>query len=363
MANYRCEISIVQRSQGQSAVASAAYASRSKIKDDRTGKMYDYRDRYDKIYDEIILPTHAPEKYKNRAELWNRVERFEKNKDAQLARTVGLDLPLELDREQQIDLVREYVQENFVKRGMIADVSIHDNAGKLPRNPHAHIILTMRELDGDGQFKNKGKKVYILDENGEKIKLKNGRFKSRKDSINDWDKKETLLLWRESWANIQNQHLEKYEHVERVSHLSYEERGIDKIPTQKMGPKATAMERRYHQTGLCERPRIAVENDIIKDINKSKELLIALEAYNRQEISKIEANYTHQLNCINQQIIEAKKRESAVPEYKNEFNDYVRLYVRERKIRDKAALNKRERSLQYQIVKKVTNKNTLDYSQ
>ena len=103
--------------------------------------------------------------------MWNSVEKIEKSKISQLAREIELTIPKELPPEQQIELVREYVKDNFVSAGMRADIAIHD---KKDGNPHAYIMLTMRPLNKNGEWGAKSKKEYITDKNGERIKLKNG---------------------------------------------------------------------------------------------------------------------------------------------------------------------------------------------
>lgn len=120
------------------------------------------------------------------------MEKIEKAKNSQLAREVEIALPVELNREQQIQLVREYVKDNFVLVGMCADIAIHD---KEDGNPHAHIMLTMRQLEESGEWGAKSKKEYILDKDGQREKLKNGTFKSRKINTVDWNEKEKAEVW------------------------------------------------------------------------------------------------------------------------------------------------------------------------
>lgn len=132
------------------------------------------------------------------------MEKIEKAKDSQLAREIEIALPVELDREQQIQLVREYVKVNFVSVGMCADFSIHD---KQDGNPHAHIMLTMRPLEQSGEWGAKSKKEYLLDKDGQRIKLKNGTFKSRKVDTVDWNSQEKAEVWRQAWADIANRYL------------------------------------------------------------------------------------------------------------------------------------------------------------
>ncbi|HEW9445753.1 TPA: MobA/MobL family protein [Streptococcus pneumoniae] len=184
MAIYHLYIKIISRGKGKSAVVASAYRSGEKIKNEYDGIVHDFTRKGGIAHTEILLPQNAPEEFSNRSVLWSSVEKIEKSKNAQLAREIAL--PKELSREKQINLVREYVKENFVKVGMCADIALHD---KNDGNPHAHILLTMRPLNEDKTWGAKSKKEYILDENGEKVKLKNGNYnyKTRKINTVDWN--------------------------------------------------------------------------------------------------------------------------------------------------------------------------------
>ena len=117
------------------------------------------------------MPPHAPPSFSDRATLWNSVELYEKTGNAQLAREIDAALPIELSREEQIRLVREYCSSQFVSRGMCVDFAIHDTDSG---NPHCHIMLTMRPLVERGAWAAKSKKEYDLDENGERICVQHG---------------------------------------------------------------------------------------------------------------------------------------------------------------------------------------------
>lgn len=196
-------VKIIGRGGGKCAIAAAAYRSRDKLYDEQQGIEYDYSKKKDLAHDEILLPENAPERLKDRQTLWNEVERSEKRVDARLSREVEVALPKELNLDQQIELVREYAQTQFVDRGMIADICIH----KSDTNPHAHIMLTTREVNQDGFGK--------------------------KDPA--WDKRGELLKWREEWAMVQNRHLIQAGHDVQVDHRSFAERGIDLEPQIKIG--------------------------------------------------------------------------------------------------------------------------------
>ena len=144
---------------GKSAVASAAYRSGEILTNDYDGVTHDFTRKRGIVHTEILLPPHAPPEFSDRSILWNSVEKIEKAKNSQLAREVEIALPVELNREQQIQLVREYVKDNFVLVGMCADIAIHD---KEDGNPHAHIMLTMRQLEESGEWGAKSKKEFVF---------------------------------------------------------------------------------------------------------------------------------------------------------------------------------------------------------
>lgn len=185
--------------------------------------------------------SYAPPDFADRPTLWNSVEKIGKSKNSQLAREIEIALPVELDREQQIQLVREYVKENFVSVRMCTDFAIHD---KQDGNPHAHIMLTMCPLEQSGEWGAKSKKEYLLDKDGQRIKLKKGTFKSRRVDTVDWNNQEKAEVWRQAWADIANRYLATQDRPERIDHRSYKRQGIEQIPTVHMGVAATKMERR-----------------------------------------------------------------------------------------------------------------------
>jgi ATP-dependent exoDNAse (exonuclease V) alpha subunit len=231
MAIYHLSATIVQRSSGRSAVAAAAYRSGTKLEDRQYGKTHDYTPRKGIERSFILAPEDAPDWVHDREELWNRAELAERRKDAQVAREVRVALPHELDRKQHAELVKHFVEDAFVKRGMVADVAIHypDRHGD-ERNHHAHILLTMRELDSDD-------------------------FASRKQR--DWNAEQTLQEWRELWARYQNEALEDAGSAERVDNRSYEDMGINRMPTAHLGYEASAMERRGLPTRIGDENREA----------------------------------------------------------------------------------------------------------
>ena len=241
MAIYHLSIKIISRGKGKSAVAAASYRSGEKIKNEYDGIVHDFTRKGGIAHTEILLPQNAPQEFSDRGTLWNSVEKIEKSKNSQLAREIEIALPKELNREKQIELVREYVKENFVKVGMCADIALHD---KNDGNPHAHILLTMRPLNEDKTWGAKSKKEYILDENGEKVKLKNGNYKTRKINTVDCNEQDKAEEWRKTWADITNKYLEENSIQEKVDHRSYQRQGIEEIPTIHLGVSASQMEKK-----------------------------------------------------------------------------------------------------------------------
>ena len=241
IAIYHWNIGIVSRGKGKSAVAAAAYRSGEKLTNEWDGMTHDYTRKGGVVHTEIMLPPHAPPSFSDRSTLWNSVELYEKAGNAQLAREIDAALPIELSREEQIRLVREYCSSQFVSRGMCVDYAIHDT-GK--GNPHCHIMLTMRPLDERGAWAAKSQKEYDLDENGERIRLPSGRYKTHKVDLTGWNDKDNTLLWRKAWADFTNDFLERNGSPERIDHRSNAERGIDEIPTVHMGVAACQMEKK-----------------------------------------------------------------------------------------------------------------------
>ena len=270
MAIYHLSTKIISRSKGKSSIASSAYRSGEKLYNKRDGLIHDYTKRKDVIYKEIFKPINAPNWVLDREQLWNEVEQIEKSKNSQLAREIDIALPIELNEKERIELLREYVIDNFSNKGMVADVVIHD---KEDGNPHSHIMLTMRPFEENGEWGAKAKKEYILDKNGNKTYSKNGNAKSRKIETTNWNKKETLEHWREQWAIYANKALEKVNRKERIDHRSYEDQGIDKLATRHEGPTVRAMEKKGIKTEIGDINRkIKEENQKIEIIENQIKL-------------------------------------------------------------------------------------------
>ena len=257
MAIYHLTAKMVSRETGRSAVAAAAYRAAEKL-EDRTHEMtHDYTGKGGVEFSEILAPAGAPVWVYEREELWNAVEEVEVRKDAQLAREVEVALPIELNHEEQVGLLRDFVQKEFVSRGMVADMAIHrDN----PDNPHAHILLSTRVLEEEG-------------------------FGRKERS---WNDRALLMRWRESWAGLANEHLARAGHAVQIDHRSLAEQGSQLQPGRKLG---IGVERQkdeklpeYLAERLAEQRKIARENGerILGDPN------VALKALTHQH-----ATFTH----------------------------------------------------------------------
>ena len=228
MAIYHFSAKVISRSTGRSAVAAAAYRSASRLFDERTEQPFDYSRKSGVLHSEILLPDGAPERWSDRQALWNEVEWGEKRKDAQLAREIEFALPREMKPEDAIELARAFVEREFVRRGMVADLNVHCDIGDdgLPR-PHAHVMLALREVGADGF--------------GAKAR--------------DWNSTALLEHWREAWAEHVNVRLAELDHDIRIDHRSLKDQGIDLEPQFKIGPAAARSEARGRASERAEQHR------------------------------------------------------------------------------------------------------------
>ena len=298
------KITIVKRSQGQSAVAGAAYQSGERLFSEYDQKTKFYNKKKELVHAEIMLPSHAPPGYADRTTLWNAVEAVENQWNSQLARRIVLAFPVEVPKEQYLSMIKEFCQEQFVSKGMIADFAIHD---KGDGNPHAHILLTLRAMDEHGKWPPKARKIYDLDENGERIQLPSGNWKCHKENNVDWNDQKYAEVWRHGWETITNRYLEAAGRPERVDLRSFERQGIQQIPTVHLGPAAHQMEKRGVETFLGNLNRdIRAANSLmqsirsairglqrwIADLNKKKQLLLdALEKAKEPTLSDLLVDY------------------------------------------------------------------------
>ncbi len=255
MAIYHFSAKVISRSMGSSAVASAAYRSAERLHDDRLDRNHDFTNKSGVVHSEILLPEGAPERLGDRSTLWNEVEATELRKDAQLAREVEFAIPRELNQQQGIELARDFVQAEFVDRGMIADLNVHWDIGADGlAKPHAHVMLTMREVGNDGF--------------GAKVR--------------DWNKSELVCEWRERWADHVNERLASLDIDARIDHRSLQAQGIDLEPQTKIG--APSLRMGPDADRLVEHHAIARDNGERIIANPD----IALDA-----ITKQQATFTH----------------------------------------------------------------------
>lgn len=262
------KLTITQRSLGQSAVAGAAYQSGESLFSEYDGKRKSYSEKRGIVYTEIMLPPNAPPEFADRNTLWNSVERKENQWNSQLARRIVMALPREIPPEQYPQMLRDYCQTQFVSKGMCVDFAIHD---KGTGNPHAHVMLTMRPMDEHGSWLPKTKKVYDLDENGQRYKCPNSRYwASHKEDTVDWNDHKYGEIWRHAWEVVQNDYLEKNDRPERVDLRSYVRQGIDQIPTVHMGPAVCQMEKRGIQTNI---------GNLNRDIKAINSLMASIRAH------------------------------------------------------------------------------------
>ena len=335
MAIFHLSVKVISRNQGRSAVAAAAYRSAEKIVNEWDGVEHDFTRKNWVVHSEIMLPEHAPPEYKDRSILWNAVEKAEKSSDARLAREVEVALPKELTREQQVQVLDDFVQRKFVDKGMIADINIHDppvtdDRGRaldingevtddidkmVFRNPHAHILLTVRPLDENGLWQPKTQKEYLMIKDGvekafipeeakaaetegweKQYSYREGKKKiwltkaegegkglerinrtpkatkyGRQNPITEnWNSKDRIFEWRNSWADVCNRTFLYLNIDEKIDARSFEAQGrVDEIPTIHKGVEANNFDKRMKRENqnvskYSEKGRI---NAIIKEHN------------------------------------------------------------------------------------------------
>ena len=243
MAIYHLSVKTIGRSAGRTATAAAAYRAAAEITDERTGEVHDYRRKRDVESAVLILPEGAPQWASDRAALWNAAEQSETRKNSTVAREFEIALPSELSAEERQTLAHAFAREIVARHGCAADVAIHAPGREGDhRNHHAHILCTTRRLTPDGF----GEKCRELDDR--KTKAVDG--------------------WRERFAVLQNEHLERAGVAERVDHRSLKEQGIERTPTRHLGPAATGYERR---TGEPSRKRLDFEREAAERLVLAKE--------------------------------------------------------------------------------------------
>lgn len=295
MAIYHLEAKMVSRGAGRSAVAAAAYLSCSRMLNEYDGVQHDYTRKQGLGWRQVFLPATAPAEWQDRETLWNAVEETETAKDSRLAREFVAALPIELSREEQIQLLQDFIKEQFVADGMCADAAIHDPYPP-GHNPHAHILLTVRPLDEKGKWQYKTEKEYLCVKDGEERGFTAAEFKQaqgyervskypkstkygRQNPITErWNSDEQLVLWRAAWADVANRHLERTGHEERIDHRSHAERGLLERPTVHEGVAARAMEKKGIISDRCELNRqIKADNALLRKLRgQVKKLAMAV---------------------------------------------------------------------------------------
>ena len=291
----------------------------SRLYNDYDGIQHDYTKKQGLVWQEVFLPAMAPPEWKDREQLWNAVEEVETSKDSRLAREFVVALPIELNRENQIELLQEFIREQFVSDGMCADAAIHDTDG---HNPHAHILLTVRPLDERGKWQYKTEKEYLCMKNGEERGFTAAEFRTaqsggwekqypykvgkkkvymtpsaadaqglvradkhpkstrygRQNPISErWNSEEQLVEWRKEWADVTNRYLERAGREERIDHRSNAARGLDEIPTIHEGVAAQALERKGIISDRCEINRqIKADSALLRELKAEVKKLAAL---------------------------------------------------------------------------------------
>src|SRR5205807_3262317 len=249
---------VIGRKSGSSAVASAAYRSGSRLRDERLDRAQDFSAKRGVVHSEVLLPENAPEVLSDRERLWNDVEAFEVRKDAQLAREIEFAIPREMTQVQGIELARDFVRREFVDRGMIADLNVHwDMAEDGMPKPHAHVMLTMRAVDGNGF--------------GTKVRA--------------WNRTEMVGRWRERWAEIANKRLAELDIDARIDHPSLEAQGIALEPQSQVGAPAKRIENRIIESEGTEADRAEMHREIARG-NGARIIAdpsLALDAITRQQ--------------------------------------------------------------------------------
>lgn len=356
MAIYHCTVKIIGRNEGKSAIAAAAYRAGAELTSVYDGITRDYTKKGWVEDKWIMLPEHAPKEYMDRSSLWNAVENAEKASNAQLAREVEVSLPVEMTREEQLEVVREFVQKNFVSQGMCADIAIHnppvkndrnqpidadgnptkDESKMIFKNPHAHILLTVRPISKEGKWEEKSKVEYLCMKDGEekgftaeefqKAKLegwekqfkfidgkkkvwlpasignerelkrvnrtpKTSQYGRKNPTVEFWNSDERVPEWRKSWEDCVNKKFDEIGQDIHIDSRSYEAQGLDRLPTIHMGPAAINMEKRADREireGKAETDVVRSDiGDINRDIKKYNNWLLLAKTILEGKISKL----------------------------------------------------------------------------
>ena len=289
MALFHLSVTQIKRSQGQSAIASAAYRAGEKLYSEYYGEASDYTNKGGVICSEILLPDHAPREYADRQTLWNAVEKAERGKRAQLAYSFDIALQNEFSMDENIALARHFLLEHFVSRGMVVDFAIHvpDTQPGGISNPHFHVMSPIRPIDPNGKWGCKQHRVYELDEDGNRLQDPDGNYIFNAVPTTDWGAPETLEYWREQWAAMCNAKFEEKGIGERIDHRSYERQGIDLLPTIHEGPAVRQMEAKGIRTDKGEFNRwVKATNALVQGIRKKIAALLDWLKDAKEELAK-----------------------------------------------------------------------------
>ena len=400
MTIYHLEAKVVSRGAGRSAVAASAYLSCSRLYNDYDGIQHDYTRKQGLVWQKVFLPEYAPQEWQDREKLWNAVEETEKTKDSRLAREFVIALPIELNREQQIELLQVFVREQFVADGMCADAAIHDTDG---HNPHAHILLTVRPLDEQGKWQYKTEKEYLCIRDGEERGFTAAEFKTvqnegwekqypykvgkrkvymtpsaaqtqglvradkhpkstkygRQNPISEcWNSEEQLVAWRAAWADVSNRYLEPTGREERIDHRSNTDRGLTEQPTIHEGVVARALEKKGIISDRCEINRqIKADNALLRELKATvKKLMQAVKntvpaiAEAMEKIRSSMLIFSYQLRHIGVGKYNMVKRVKAVKPELERYGGLVQQ-IKDKSKERKALLAEKKETPFYQIPK------------
>ena len=362
------------------------------------GVEHDYTRKQGLVWGHIFLPDFAPVEWQERAKLWNAVEEAEKTKDSRLAREFVAALPIELGKDEWVDLLSKFIQEQFVDDGMCADVAIHDTDG---HNPHAHIMLTVRPLNDNGTWQHKTEKEYLCVKDGEErgftaaeykeaqkdgwekqYQYKVGKKKEymtpsaaeaqglervskypkstkygRQNPISErWNSEEQLVKWRAAWADEVNLCLEQKGIDERIDHRSFAAQGKDEQPTIHEGAAARMLENKGFVSERCELNRqIRRDNALLRELKDEIQKLFMVVQNTIPALAKAFEKLRARMIVMSYQIIHsrrfAKRSQSDLSEIRPLLRKYDRIVseMKERITDRQTLLTKREALTPFQF--------------
>ena len=369
MAIYHMQAKVVSRGSGRSAVAASAYMSCSRMYNDYDGIQHDHTRKQGLIYQEVMLPPMAPLEWNDRKQLWNAVEETEKTKDSRLAREFVVALPVELDKNSNISLLQDFIQNNFVDMGMCADFAIHDTDG---HNPHAHILLTVRPLNENGTWQYKTEKEYLCIKDGQEKGFTASEFKTaqkqgwekqyrykvgkkkeyltpssahekgyeridkhpkssrygRQNPISEqWNSDEQLCIWRANWADAVNKMLARSQINATIDHRSFADQGITEQPTIHEGYIAQNMEKKGMIADRCEINRqIRADNKMLRELKaKVAKLTEAVEKSIPIIAETLEAIRNHMI-FTQYHLLHNEMQQEVIHDWMNHFNPILNKY-------------------------------------